>query len=201
MINNLKTLKKQIIIVLSTLCLIPLISNSLIDKKSFTVMKDFNVTIHGTSNLHEWDEKVGIVSGNSSVKWNVDGSFDIETVSIKMDVRSIRSDKGSVMDNNTYKALKGEAHPQITFALNKTLKAMQFHSAKIIPAKGKLTIAGVTKPIDMQVKVFMHNKGKMSFEGSQVIKMTDYGISPPTAIFGTLKTGNIIVLKYKINFN
>ena len=164
-------------------------------------MKDFNVTIHGTSNLHEWDEKVGIVSGNSSVKWNVDGSFDIETVSIKMDVRSIRSDKGSVMDNNTYKALKGEAHPQITFALNKTLKAMQFHSAKIIPAKGNLTIAGVTKPIDMQVKVFMHNKGKMSFEGSQVIKMTDYGISPPTAIFGTLKTGNIIVLKYKINFN
>ena len=164
-------------------------------------MKDFKVSIHGTSNLHDWDEKVGIISGNSSVNWNSDGSFDVETVSIKMDVRSIKSDKGSVMDNNTYKALKGEKHPQILFDLKTTLKTMQFRSVKMIAAKGNLTIAGVTRPIEMLVKVFLPDKGKMSFEGSQVIKMTDYGISPPTAIFGTLKTGNVITLKFKINFN
>ncbi len=177
------------------------ISATTLVSNSYTLAKDYTVTIHGTSNLHDWDETVGTVTGAGIVNWNSDGSFDLNTITIKMEVLSIKSTEGSTMNNNTYKALKADADPEIVFALSTPLKSIQGNSAaKAISAKGKLTIAGITNPIDMQVKVSMQGHETLAFEGSQTIKMSDYGISPPTALFGALKTGNILTISFKTNF-
>ena len=169
-------------------------------KNTYTLSKDYTVTINGTSNLHSWDEKVTTVSGNGTVNWD-NGSFELVAVNIKMDVHSIQSDMGSAMNNKTYKALKADANPEIIFALNVPVKAIQTNvNEKTVTAKGNLTIAGITKAVDMKVKISMVEKGKFVVEGSQSIKMSDYNIDPPTALFGTLKTGNEIVINFKTNF-
>ncbi len=177
------------------------LSAAVADKNIYTVASDYVVTIHGTSNLHAWDEKVQKVTGKGTINWNKDGSFDLSGITIKMDVHSIKSDMGSVMDNNTYKALKAEEHPEIVFTLLGQAKSILANSNnKIITVNGNLTIAGVTRFVEMKAKVNMQGKGKLIFEGSQPIVMSDYGISPPTAIFGTLKTGNNITINFKISF-
>jgi polyisoprenoid-binding protein YceI len=169
-------------------------------KNTYTLSKDYTVTINGTSNLHSWDEKVTTVSGNGTVNWD-NGSFELVAVNIKMDVHSIQSDMGSAMNNKTYKALKADANPEIIFALNVPVKAIQTGAnEKTVTAKGNLTIAGITKAVDMKVKISMQEKGKFVVEGSQSIKMSDYNIDPPTALFGTLKTGNEITINFKTNF-
>ena len=66
-----------------------------------------------------------------------------------------------------------------------------------IAAKGSLNIAGVTRPVDMMVKVLIRGNRKLIFEGSQTIKMSDFDIAPPTALFGTLKTGNEVAINFK----
>ena len=170
-------------------------------RNTFALAADYLVTIHGTSNLHAWDEKVGTVSGDGVVNQNADGSYDLTAFHIKMMVHSIKSDMGSIMNNNTYKALKAEANPEISFTINTPLASIQNKpNEKTMLAKGSLTIAGVTRAVDMQVKAYLSEKGKFSFEGSQIIKMTDYNINPPTALFGTLKTGNEITINFKTNF-
>ena len=170
-------------------------------KNTYTLTNDYAITINGTSNLHNWDEKVKTVTGTGMVNWNSDVSFDLESISIKMDVHSIKSDMGHIMNNNTYKALKADENPEIIFTLTTPIKSLQAKSSeKIISAKGNLTIAGVTKAVDMQVKISMPEHGKLIFEGSQSIQMTDYGIKPPVALFGTLKTGNTITINFKTNF-
>jgi polyisoprenoid-binding protein YceI len=180
---------------------IAFLSAAVADKNIYTVASDYVVTIHGTSNLHAWDEKVQKVTGKGTINWNNDGSFDLSGISIKMDVHSIKSDMGSVMDNNTYKALKADEHPEIIFTLLGQAKSILANSNnKIITVHGNLTIAGVTRFVEMKAKVNMQGKGKLIFEGSQPIAMSDYGISPPTAIFGTLKTGNDITINFKISF-
>ncbi len=169
-------------------------------KNTYTLSKDYTVTINGTSNLHSWDEKVTTVSGNGIANWN-NGSFELVAVNIKMDVHSIQSDMGSAMNNKTYKALKADANPEIIFALNVPVKAIQTSAnEKTVTAKGNLTIAGITKTVDMKVKISMQEEGKFTVEGSQAIKMSDYNIDPPTALFGTLKTGNEITINFKTNF-
>ena len=166
-----------------------------------TLSKDYVVTINGTSNLHSWDEKVGTVTGSGSITPNSDGSYDIDAINLKMEVHSIKSDMGPAMNNNTYKALKADANPEITFALAAPVKAIKAGAAVTsISAQCKLTIAGVTKPVDMQVKISMPQKGTMQFEGAQSIKMTDYGVTPPVALFGALVTGDEITIHFKTNF-
>ena len=105
------------------------------------------------------------------------------------------------MDNNTYKALKADKNPEIIFILLTPIMAIKpISQQETISAKGTLFIAGVKRPIDMQVKVFMKEQNKLTFEGTYKIKMTDYKIDPPGAFFGTLKTGNEIELNFKTNF-
>lgn len=167
----------------------------------YVLSKDYTVTIKGTSNLHDWTENVQTVTGNGTVTWNSDGTFDLTAIAMKMNVRSIKSKEGAIMNNNTYKALKADDHPEILFTLLSPIKAVLTKSNdKAISAKGNLTIAGVTKAIDIRVKVFIYEKTKLGFEGTKTIKMTDYGIKPPTALLGTLKTGDEITIDFRTNF-
>ena len=57
-------------------------------KNYYVLSKDYTVTIHGTSNLHSWDEKVGAVSGEGIVSPAGDVSYDLDVLSIKMEVRN-----------------------------------------------------------------------------------------------------------------
>ncbi len=167
----------------------------------YVLAPGYSVEIDGTSNLHDWNEKVEIVKGEAQIQWYKDKSFDIHALNILMQVRSIKSDKGSVMDNNTYKALKADKHPEIIFTLlNPVTNIRSISQQKTVSIKGNLTIAGVKKPVTLEVKVFMKDQNKLAFEGTYKLKMTDYNVDPPGAFFGTLKTGNDIVLSFKTNF-
>jgi hypothetical protein len=168
---------------------------------SYILSKDYVVTINGTSNLHNWNENVVTATGNAKATWNTDGSFSLDALTIKMQVTSIKSDMGSIMNNNTYKALKSDVDPEIILVLSLPINSIQSAgSEKMVPANCNLTIAGVTKAIIMQVKVSNQAHGKLFFEGSQSINMTDYNIAPPTALFGTLKTGKLITISFKTNY-
>ena len=46
-------------------------------------------------------------SGDAAVLWNPDATFAIQKFNLKVSVKSIKSDKGSIMDDKTYDALKG----------------------------------------------------------------------------------------------
>jgi hypothetical protein len=180
--------------------IIPFISATSV-KNSYILSKDYVVTINGTSNLHNWNENVVTATGNANATWNTDGSFSLDALTIKMQVTSIKSDMGSIMNSNTYKALKSDVDPEIILVLSLPINSIQSAgNEKTMPASCNLTIAGVTKAISMQVKVSNQAHGKLSFEGSQSINMTDYNITPPTALFGTLKTGKLITISFKTNY-
>jgi hypothetical protein len=52
----------------------------------------------------------------------------------------------------------------------------------------------------MLVKTFEIRQGILSFEGSQRIKMSDYGVKPPSALFGTMRAGPEITIRFNTNF-
>jgi len=168
-------------------------------KNTYTLAKGYAVGIHGTSNLHDWDENVITVTGSGDVDWNGDANFDLNAMNITMVVNSIKSTEGSMMDKNTYKALKADDHPDITFVLAAPVKAIPV-GAHTIAAKVNLTIAGVTKAIDVSVTSTAQAHGNISFEGSKTINMTDYGVKPPVALLGTMRTGDAITIKFKTVF-
>jgi polyisoprenoid-binding protein YceI len=167
----------------------------------YELSKAFAVSIHGTMSIHNWVENIEEVTGDLSASPRSDGGVDIESIRITMIVRSIKSDMGKTMDNKTYKALKADANPEIIFRLGPPLTIMPANGKqKPIGLPGALTLAGVTKPATLWVSNFSLAPYSMRFEGKQTITMTDFGVKPPSALFGTLRAGPEITIFFKTVF-
>jgi polyisoprenoid-binding protein YceI len=170
-------------------------------KDAYILSRNYEVTIDGTSNLRDWQEKVGDVSGDMTAVVNEDGSVDLSSIRIRMRVLSIKSDMGRVMDTKTYEALKASAYPEILFTVTAPMRLVQVRDCRTaIAVKGELTLAGMCKPVTMLVKTFEIRQGNLSFEGSQRIRMSEYGVRPPSALFGTMRAGPEITIHFNTNF-
>ena len=170
-------------------------------KNNCNLINNYQVTIAGTSNLHSWSEIVETVTGEGIININNDNSYNLESFTIKMNVNSFKSDMGSVMNHNTFKALKGDANPQVIFLLNVPVKSIQSKTGvTTISVKGNLTIAGTTRFVDIPVMISRPESDKFFIQGTYPLKMPDYGVSPPTALFGTLTTGSEVRINFKLNF-
>lgn len=167
----------------------------------YLLSSEYTVTIDGTSNLRDWKESIDTVSGTMEAQVNPDGSIGLNTIRICMKVMSIKSDMGRVMEKKTYEALKANAHPEIVFTLSTPVNLTPVRNAgTAISVSGNLLLAGVSKPVTMLVKTFEISQGKLQFEGYQHLKMTDFGVRPPTALFGTMRASADITIHFKTNF-
>lgn len=144
---------------------IVLLSAIIPQQKKYTLSRNHTFKINGTSNLHDWSEVIETVNGNAVIAINKDQSFNLETLTLKMDVYSIKSTRGDIMDNNTYKALKADKNPYIMYTLKQPVRAIRMGSGKkVILAKGQLTIAGVLKETNMTVSLIMLDSGRFTID-------------------------------------
>jgi polyisoprenoid-binding protein YceI len=158
-----------------------------------------NIMIKGTSNLHDWEMVVEKVKGKMDADVKNNKIVSINSLILSIDVNSIKSGK-SIMDNKTYKALKSELYPVIQFTLSEISEIKPDGKGQAITARGILSIAGVKKNIPVKVTGSLLNDGSMSFTGSKTLKMTDFNIEPPTAVLGTLKTGDDVNIEFDVLF-
>lgn len=168
---------------------------------NFSLANGYVITINGGSNLHDWSEKATKATATGSLTWDANNQFDITSLKLTVDVNSIKSSEGSIMNNKTYKALKNSQHPQITFVLTSPVKAVPADGkAHNINARGNLTIAGVTKPITLVLKA-TSSATRMDCEGKYSLKMSDYNIEQITALFGTMKVADGVTVDFKTSFS
>ena len=170
-------------------------------QNQYTLGSDHKITINGSSNVHDWEETAQTATGDASVVWNTDGSFVIKSFNLKVSVKSIKSDKGSVMDNKTYDALKADEHPYITFKMLSVKSMTKSGNGWAVKVNGDLTIAGFTKNIDISGMVYVKENGKLYIDVSRALKMTDFKIDPPTALMGTMQVADDITIRFKLNYN
>lgn len=175
-----------------------LIAGHLFGQTNYVLNKDYKFTINGGSNLHDWSENVEKVGASGVVNWNSNGTFEINTLTVTLNVQSIKSSEGSTMNGKTYKALKSDSHPTITFTLTSPLQVSQGGTS--VAAAGNLTVAGVTRKVTIHAKINSSPNSNINIEGTVPLKMTDFGIDPPTALFGALKVGNDVTIQFKTNF-
>jgi hypothetical protein len=156
-------------------------------------LKEYKMTVKGTSSLHDWESEVEKVECKGFYTLEEDQLADVKNVVVKIPVTSIKSTKGKMMDNKTYDAFNYEKHPYIIFTLN-TKKISKENST--IDLKGVLAMAGTSKPIDVELNYKILPNGELKITGSKNLRMTNFKMEPPTAMMGTIKVGDEVVITF-----
>ena len=164
----------------------------------YEVKDDFKMVIKGTSNVHDWESTIESMEGYANIEFNGEDIIQIHECQIQIPVNSIKSSKGKRMDKKTMKALKEEEYPTINFNLKNSVKINTTDQRFQASAIGNLSLAGVTKSIELDLNGKVLEDGKLEIQGSKALKMTDFDIKPPTALLGTMRTGDDITIEYKI---
>ena len=130
-----------------------------------------------------------------------DETLDIQFLEIEIPVKGIRSDKGYVMNNKMHQALKIKEFPTITFKM-KALKNVEIQANyQDILLEGSLVIGGKEAPLTIAANSIIKTNGTIAVCGSKVLKMSDFEITPPTALMGVVKTDDEIVIEFHLVLN
>ena len=167
-----------------------------------------HATIEGTSTLHNWKVEGQSVKGYLSIDeqelaalWmRSDPSPHVLAATVRVDipVTSLTSRKRG-MDETMYKALKATTHPAITYYLKSakipTRQVAQEENAEgglTIEATGVLMVAGVERTVNIPMHVRRLSDHRLEISGDTALRMTEFGIDPPRAMLGTLRTGDTV---------
>lgn len=159
-----------------------------------------NIKLSGTSTLHDWHMDAKQASSDAAFVLDGQKVSSISKLSFSLPVKNLKSES-SAMDKNTYKAMEVEKNPTINFVLTSSAVTPAGGNNYNIKAIGKLTIAGTTKETELHATgTFNPADNTLTVSGSKKMKMTDFGVKPPTVMLGTIKTGNDITIAYNLKY-
>lgn len=153
------------------------------------------LTVEGTSTVHDWEAKATKFNAETSLQVENNSVSQVSHVLFTTPAESLESGK-NLMDKKMHEALKAKKHPEIKFSL----KENEVITGEKATVSGLLTIAGETKEVDVAVDFDAQNPQTLGVKGEVPLKMSDFNIDQPTAMMGTIKTGDEVVVKFDLKF-
>ena len=165
--------------------------------------------IAGTSTVHDWEVETKLISGNLMLPKGYTLDIGLAEIpefeepakaEVTITVRSIKSGKKR-MDEVMWNAMKLVDFPKVTYAISE-LKPVNEERESGDPlgfaSKGKLSVAGEEKEIEMPVTIKPLEEGGFVVHGEITLKMSDFGISPPApkVALGLIKTGDEVDIAF-----
>ena len=159
------------------------------------------VTIAGTSNIHVYTASTTTVHvTRAALAGDVAGPEfwaailkpgAVEAFEVAIPAAQLSSPKEG-LDKNMHKALKVQEHADITFRLLR----LEPGEAGALKAHGVLRIAGVERNVALDLTAERRGTN-LAVKGKVDLLMTDYGIKPPTAMLGMLKTDPKVTVTFE----
>lgn len=168
------------------------------------------VRVEGTSTLHGWTVEGRDIQGYLEIEegFQTGPVADLPSlrlrgvqprVRIEIPVLSLNSHKEG-MDEKMYEALKEKGHPKIVYRLMEAVLGDNPDLQKFplqLDTRGELTVAGVSRPVEMRVSVARVGERQLRITGETRLRMTDFGIKPPRAMLGMVRTGDEIQIVFE----
>jgi hypothetical protein len=160
------------------------------------------ITISGTSNIHPYTASTTTVRVTRARLADGLPGPDLWTGALKpggveafevvVPAATLTSPREG-LDKNMHKALQVNGHPEIAFRL---LRVEPGTAPNAFRAIGVLQIAGVEREVAFDLTT--ERKGTtLSVQGKLQLLMTDFGIKPPTAMLGMLKTDPKVTVAFE----
>lgn len=160
----------------------------------YSLSGDTELKVMGTSTLHDWEMASSKAEGRAEIETSGRSITAIKNLKVTLEAETLKSGT-SRLDRNAYSALNTSSHPNITFELKEVLEIDATH----VSARGDMTISGKTNTVDLKVSYRVRGN-QVIFSGEHQITFSDFGIDPPTAMLGTVRTGDELDLEFSATF-
>ena len=162
------------------------------------------LTIAGTSNIHAYTAtttairvtrvQLGAVPAGATLLDSALQPGVVEAFEVTIPAASLTSPKDG-LDKNMHAALKVAEHPDITF------KLLRFEPrpapATGLRAIGVLRVAGVDRQVAIDITT-ERKDATLLVKGTLALLMTDFGVTPPKAMMGMLKTDPKVTITFEV---
>ena len=136
----------------------------------------------------------------SQVQLGLAASVPAEVV---IPVMSVRGENAG-MERDLHAALKAPQHLSIKYRFQKITSAQAAWDADnhapmlMLHVQGTLEMAGVIRPLPIDLQVIRTGTGEFWAHAQTQIKMTDYQVTPPTALFGLIHANNEVSVVFDL---
>jgi len=124
------------------------------------------------------------------------GEKAVSAVEIRVNTERLDCKNGT-MNEHMLKALKAKTNPTIVFKLASYDLAKQAEAVRVT-LNGTLAMGGVEKPISLTANATEGTSGTLHVVGTHELRMTEWGLKPPTLMLGTMKVDERIKVGFDL---
>jgi len=195
--KTMSMMKTLSILLLVTFGLIP--SLALAQNGKVQLRDSSKLSIKGKSNVNEFTCE----SEHELQKDSLDYSYTVnaDTVQVNgvyLDLEIDQFDCGKRAINRDFKStLKYKEYPFIEIILNELLVS---DSTSLIPQEAEVTIriAGVERHYTVPLNSFSSSEKSFTVGGNKILRMTDFGLEPPSPMFGLIKVEDELNIQFDL---
>ncbi len=175
-----------------------LFSGAGFDTVHYEALPESRLWIDGTSSVGSYQCHAGRIVGRG---WFEDAPPTSVRVHVAVPVYSF--DCGPRQMNADFAdALKADAHPAISFSLlhaDWPSGAFSGGGWVSVSATGELELAGEARRIALTVQGQRLANGQVRIRGSHRLRMTDFGVEPPSRMLGLVRSHDEIVVRFDLH--
>lgn len=161
------------------------------------------MNVEGGSTIHDWSCPIKTLDGTLKLDTTGTAQSPIgapSQVQVEVPVDAIQCDNDT-MNEKLREALQMNAYPKVYFSLEDAQVSPLPDSGAswfTIDAAGELILAGKRRQIELPVKGQRLDDGNLRFVGHHTIRLSDYDIERPSAMFGAIKTSKKVTVNFDV---
>jgi polyisoprenoid-binding protein YceI len=166
---------------------------------SFTLAPQSRLSVEGDSSMHAWSCKARAIDVSARAEASAgEAAPSLESLQVRVAVKALDC-QSDVMEGKLRDALRADQFPTIDYRLTsvKQLGGARPGEARLL-ATGELQLNGQKRTVNVLAVLTRGNDGAIEAKGAVPMKMSDFGVQPPTAMLGVLKTHDQITVRFDL---
>ncbi len=179
------------------------------EEKLTLATNESRLWLSGNSTLHKYSSTATVINAIANLSSNRSAqetayalieSNAVNALSLRVPVASLKSHSG-LLDKKMRACLKIESDPEIAFQLSgyKIIKGKSGDTKTHVVGQGDLSVAGTTRKVEINALLIQSGEQALLC-GTKELFMSDFGITPPTLMMGSLKTEDKVVIGFNLMF-
>jgi polyisoprenoid-binding protein YceI len=164
-----------------------------------TVAPESRLWVEGDSTMHKWSCQATTLEISAEALPGLPGELPtVTSLRVVVPVASLQSGQDG-LDEKLREALQAKQHPRIEYAMASLRpRPGDAGGTRQLELAGALTVAGRTRDAPVSITATLLPDGSIAVNGMAPLRMSDFGVKPPTAMFGLIKAADAVTVKFEL---